>query len=55
MPEPKYSIDDKWTFNREWNLMKKRVDDLERKVYWLERWKSEMKEKQIQQEYKDKA
>jgi hypothetical protein len=34
-----------WHFNRDWEKMKKRVDDLERKIYWLERFKDEEQRK----------
>ena len=47
-------MDKQWNFEREWEKLKKKVDYLERKVYWLEKWKGEMKEKELQQYYKNK-
>ena len=49
-----FPSDDKWTFNREFSMMKKKIDALERKVYWLEEWKRSCKEKEVQQYYKNK-
>ena len=40
-----------WNFEREWEKLKRKVDDLERKVYFLEKWKGEMKAKEVQQRY----
>jgi|TARA_R100000081_G_C4659333_1_gene86774 hypothetical protein len=39
-------MDEQWQFNRIWEKMQKRVDDLERKVYWLEKFKQETEKKE---------
>lgn len=41
-------MDEKWHFDREWSEMKKRVDKLEREVYWLNKFMND-------HEYKKKA
>ena len=48
---PTYAQDDKWTFDYEWKKMKARMDKLEKQVYWLERFKAEVQEKEIQRKY----
>ena len=40
-------MDEKWHFNYVWEKMQKRVDELEKQVYWLEDWKK----KQIADQY----
>ena len=50
----KFPSDDKWTFNREFEQMKKKINALERKVYWLEEWKKKHLEKETQEYYKNK-
>ena len=42
-------MDDEWRSNYLWEKMQKRVDQLERKVFYLEKWQGEQKEKQIQE------
>ena len=44
--------DDKWEFNIQWSEMKKRMDRLEKKVYWLEDYKRKQDEKEIQNLFK---
>ena len=51
---PSYAQDNKWTFDREWNEMKKRVDQLEKKVRQLEDYKKKQEEKQTQDYYRNK-
>lgn len=34
-------MDPAWQFFREWEKMKKRVEELERDVYWLKKYKSD--------------
>ena len=46
-------MDDKWRFDREWEEMKKRVDKLERDVYWLDRYKKDQEEKEYRKKYKN--
>ena len=46
-------MDEKWRFNRDWEEMKKRVDKLEKDVYWLDRFKRDQEEKERQREYKN--
>ena len=41
-------MDEKWHFDREWSEMKKRVDKLEREVYWLNKFMND-------HEYRKKA
>ena len=45
-------MDDEWRFNYLWEKMQKRVDKLERKVFYLEKWQGQQKEKQLQEHYK---
>lgn len=47
-------MDKQWHFERELEKLKKKVDELERKVHWLEEWKKNCKEKELQQYYKNK-
>ena len=47
---PNYVTDDKWRFDYEYKKLKKKVDSLERKIYWLEDYKKKQQEK----EYRDK-
>lgn len=49
-----FPSDNKWMFNREFEQMKMKIDALERKVYWLEEWKKNREEKEVQQYYKNK-
>ena len=42
-------MDEKWRFNYLWEKMQKRVEELERKVDSLERWK----QKQIDKQYRE--
>ena len=51
---PNYDTDDKWRFNLEWNEIKKRMDQLERRVYWLEDYKKKQEEKATQDYYRNK-
>ena len=39
-------MDKKWRFEREWEQLKKRVDTLERQVYWLRKFKDDVEEKE---------
>ena len=48
---PNYAQEDKWAFDYEWKQMKARIDTLEKKLYWLERFKAEVQEKEIQRKY----
>ena len=41
-------MDEEWRFNYLWEKMQKRVEDLERKVYWLEKGKKQYEEKEYQ-------
>ena len=47
-------MDKQWHFERELEKLKKKIDALEKKVYWLEEWKKNCKEKELQQYYKNK-
>jgi len=48
---PNYAQDDKWTFNVQWIQMKKRMNELEKKVYWLEDYKRKQEEREAQRLY----
>jgi hypothetical protein len=41
-------MDEEWRFNYLWEKMQKRVEDLERKEDWLEKWKKQYEEKEYQ-------
>jgi hypothetical protein len=41
-------MDEERRFNYLLGKMQKRVEDLERKVYWLEKWKKQYEEKEYQ-------
>jgi chromosome segregation ATPase len=51
---PNYAQDDKWRFDLEWSEIKKRVDQLEKKVRQLEDYKKKQEEKQTQDYYRNK-
>jgi hypothetical protein len=46
-------MDPSWHFAREWEEMKKRVERLERKVYWLEQYKKQQEEEIYKNDYKN--
>ena len=46
-------MDPSWHFDLEWKEMKKRVDRLERKVYWLERYKKQQEEEKYKNDIKN--
>ena len=46
-------MDEKWRFNRDWEEIKKRVDKLEKDVFWLDRFKRDQEEKERQRENKN--
>ena len=43
-----------WIFKRDWEEIKKRMDELEKRVYWLEEYKKKQLEKEIKNLYKNK-
>lgn len=43
-----------WVFQRDWEEMKKRMNELEKRVYWLEDYKKKQCEKETQNLYKTK-
>ncbi len=45
-------MDDKWRFNYLWEKMQKRIDDLERQVEALDRWKRQQIDKQYRESQK---
>ena len=46
-------MDEQWHFNRNWEEMKKRVDKLERDVYWLNKFMKEYECKKRVEEAKN--
>ena len=43
-------MDPMWHFAREWEQMKKRVEKLEREVYWLNKFKDKKEDEEIVKE-----
>ncbi len=46
-------MDNKWHFDREWEQLKKRVDALEREVYWLRKFKDDCENKERAKELRN--